>query len=185
MWPNGTGKRERLSTGESHAVESAKAMNNARRLTFIAVFAALLGLAGTALPQQPHRLSDSEMKKLLERIEKESEQFRDSLKKGLQNSRIDLGRGDETIYQFVEDFEVSTKRLKDRFNGKRSAVANVKDVLQRAADVDRFMVNHPLVTRADGQWASLRRDLDALAMTYNVSWQWDGPVSRPKRLSDN
>ena len=160
-------------------------MHNSRRLIFIAVFAVLIALAGRASAQQPYRLSDSEMKKLLERIEKGSNQFREALKKGLKNSRIDIGRGEENIYQFVEDFEVSTKRLKDRFNGKRSVAADVEEVLRRAAYVDRFMQRHPLVTRADQQWASLRRDLDALAQAYNVSWHWDGPASRPTRLSDN
>jgi len=160
-------------------------MNNARHLIFIAVFAALIGLVGTVLAQQPYRLSDNEMKKLLEGIEKESEQFREALKKGLKNSRLDLGRGDDNIYQFVEDFEVSTKRLKDRFNNKRSVAADVEEVLRRAGYVDRFMQRHPLVTRAEGQWASLRRDLDALAIAYNVSWQWEGPAERPSRLSDN
>ncbi len=159
-------------------------MTNTRHLIFIAVFAALIGLAGMASAQQPYRLSDNEMKKLLERIEKESEQFRDALKKGLKNSRLDIGRGEENIHQFVEDFEVSTKRLKDRFNGQRSVAADVEEVLRRAAYVDRFMQRHPLVTRADRQWATLRRDLDALAIAYNVSWQWERPSERPTRLSD-
>lgn len=152
---------------------------------FIALLAALIGLAGIASAQQPYRLSDNEMKKLLERSEKESEQFRDALKKGLKNTRIDIGRGDDNIHQFVEDFEVSTKRLKDRFNGQRSVAADVEEVLRRAGYVDRFMQRHPLLTRADGQWTTLRRDLDALAVAYNVSWQWDGPSERPTRISDN
>lgn len=160
-------------------------MNHARCFIFIALLIALIGLVGITSAQQPSRLSDNEAKKLLERIEKESEQFREALKKGLKNSRIDIGRGDDNINQFVEDFEVSTKRLKDRFNGQRSVAADVEEVLRRAAYVDRFMQRHPLVTRADGQWATLRRDLDALAAAYNVLWQWDGPSERPARISDN
>jgi hypothetical protein len=159
-------------------------MSNLRRLGSIIFLASLAGLICPALAQQPYRISDKEMKSLLERIEKEADRFREALKQGLKNSRLDLGRGEENIHQFVADLEVATDRLKDRFNGNRSVAADVEEVLRRAAYVDQFMQRHPLVTRADREWSALRRDLDLLAQAYQVSWQWDGPSARPARLSD-
>jgi hypothetical protein len=121
---------------------------------------------------------------LLQRIEKGAERYRNAMRNGLRNSRINLGQGEENIHQYVEDLQVSAKRLRERYDGQRSISADVEEVLRRAAYVDRFMQRHPLVTRADREWTALRQELDRLAQAYNVAWLAPGEVSRPMRLND-
>lgn len=140
---------------------------------------------GLASAQEPARLSDDEMKKLLESINDRTGKFRDAVERGTRKGKLDTRLPDQDINRFVKDFEDSTGRLKDRFNSKRSASADVEEVLRRAATIDGFMKRHPVVTGADAEWLALRGDLDQLVRAYNVSWRWDDSSAAPERLSDS
>ncbi|MFN7945686.1 MAG: hypothetical protein U0Z53_10055 [Blastocatellia bacterium] len=144
----------------------------------------MLTLTTMALAQQPFRLADREVKPLLERLEDRTDHFRDALSKGLKKSRINYGSGEESLPQYVEDLRVSARRLKDRFDGKRSVAADVEEVLRRAVYIDRFMHRHPVVTGADREWTEVRQQLETLGRAWNVRWDEDGPENRPSRLND-
>ena len=159
-------------------------------------FSLALTLIGTA-PQvigqvlgQPYRVSDKEVTKLLDRIAKETDTFRKSLKDALNRSRIDRTRREDDINSYVKNFEEQTKRLDDNFDHHKSTTADVDSVLDRAARIDGFMSRFPLTARAQNDWSALRAGLDRLAEAYNVTWRWGGyspvPVVSdiPYRLSD-
>lgn len=145
----------------------------------------LLASVVTAEAQQPQRLSEKEMKNLLERIEKGADSFRDSLKNALGQSRYDDTRAEDNINQFVKDFESTTDQLEGRFNDHRAAAATVLEVLNRAASIENFMLRHRLTPRAQSDWAYLRRNLDELAAAYNVAWNWSGVSNRPYRITED
>src|ERR1700754_4508332 len=104
----------------------------------------LAGLASIAQAQRPYRLSEDDLKRLIERIEQSTDQFRNSLDASLDRSRLDGSRREDRINDFVKDFEAATDRLKERFDDNQSASATVQEVLDRAAQIDRFMVSHQL-----------------------------------------
>jgi len=139
---------------------------------------------------QPYRISDREVSRLLDRIRSKTNTFRDSLKKALNKSRLDRTQREENINDYVKAFEEETKRLDDHFDHHKSTVADVDSVLQRASRIDTFMTLHPLDARVQGDWATLRADLELLANAYNISWQWRGEfrtppiVELPYRVSD-
>lgn len=139
----------------------------------------------TAQAQGPHRLSEEQMKNLLERIEKGADSFRNNLKNALGQSRYDDTRAEDNINQFVKDFESATDQLEGRFNDDRAASASVLEVLNRAARIENFMLRHRLTPRAQSDWAYLRRNLDELAAAYNVAWSWAGLSNRPYRITDD
>jgi hypothetical protein len=146
--------------------------------------------AGGQVSGQPYRVSDREVGRLLDRIRSKTNTFRDSLKKALNNSRLDRTQREENINDFVKAFEEETRRLDDHFHKHKSTTADVDSVLHRAARINTFMVLHPLDARVQGDWANLRADLQLLANAYNVSWQWEGEfrtpplVELPYRVSD-
>jgi hypothetical protein len=139
---------------------------------------------------QPYRVTDREVSRLLDRIKSKTETFRDSLKKALNNSRLDRTQREENINDFVKAFEEETKRLDDHFDHHKSTVPDVDSVLQRAARINNFMTRHPLDGRVQGDWATLRADLGLLANVYNISWQWEGDMKTfplpelPYRVND-
>jgi predicted glycoside hydrolase/deacetylase ChbG (UPF0249 family) len=139
---------------------------------------------------QPYRITDREVARLLDRIRSKTNTFRDSLKKALNNSRLDRTQREENVNDYVKAFEEETKRLDDHFDHHKSTVADVDSVMQRASRINTFMILHPLDARVQGDWATLRTDLELLANAYNITWQWGGEfrtpplVELPYRVSD-
>lgn len=126
----------------------------------------------TDAAQRPYRMSDKQVERLLERIEKGSDRFKDSLHDALDDSRLDDTRREDEINRFVSDFENSADRLKDDFKDERSTADDVREVLTRAAAIDRFMDRAGLNSRVRKDWRSLKSDLDQLARAYRVGWDW-------------
>lgn len=120
----------------------------------------------------PYRVSQDNMKSLMEWIERRSDSFRASLDDALDKSRFDGSKREDNINQFVRDFEVATDHLKDRYADTYSAVGSVSEVLRRGALINHFMQRHTLTSRAQNDWRLLRGNLDELARAYNVSMNW-------------
>jgi len=134
----------------------------------------LAGFASIAQAQRPYRLSESDMKGLIDRLERDSDQFRKSIDTSLDHSRLDGSRAEDRINDFVQAFAAATDRLKERFDDDRSASATMQEVLDRASRIDRFVTNHHLSGRVYDDWRRVRADLDELASTYSVAWNWAG-----------
>jgi hypothetical protein len=135
--------------------------------------------------QKPYRLSEQEVKNLLDRVEQGAERYRNSLKDALSASRYDDTKVEDNINEFINGFESATDRLEGRFDDNRSAAGLVEDVLKRGVLIDSFMARHSLTTRAQDDWRRLRGDLDELARAYNVHWTWMGGMTGAYRINDN
>ncbi len=147
---------------------------------------------------QPYRIGDKEVEKIIRRIEQQSDKFRGSLDAALDKSRFNGTVREDDINAFVKDFYRETKHLRDQFDHHKSTAPDVESVLERATRIDGFMSRYPLSPRAQNDWATLKTNLDELAVAYNVSWRWgvyptattvaDGPgvavSGTPYRLSD-
>ncbi len=146
--------------------------------------------AAAQVTDQPYRISDREVTRLLDRIKSKTESFRSSLKKALNKSRLGRTAREDDINTYVKEFETETKRLDDHFDHHRSTSADVDSVLQRASRIDTFMTRHPLDQVTQAAWDTLRSDLEQLAGAYNISWSWGGErrppefASLPYRVSD-
>jgi Skp family chaperone for outer membrane proteins len=164
------------------------------RIVILAVsLAATIAFVSTARAQvvgQPYRATDREVARLLDRIKSKTNTFRESLKKALNQSRLDRAQREQNINANVKEFEEETKRLDDHFGHHKSTTADVNSVLQRASRIYTFMILTPLDARVQGDWATLRTDLELLASAYNISWQWGAEwrtppfVDPPNRVSD-
>lgn len=168
-----------------------------KKLNVIPVTLALLAisltglLAGRTMAQrdQPYRMSDRDLERIIRAIEKQADSFRKSLDDALDKSRFDGQRREDEINAFVREFDRETKRLHEHFDDHKSTSADVQSVLDRSVHIERFMRRNRLTTRAQNDWSALRAGLDQLATAYNVSWRWDGytPVPTadlPYRISD-
>src|SRR5687767_3961789 len=159
-----------------------------------------LGTATRAHAQvvgQPHRVSDKDVERILERMENQANNFRRSLDAALDRSRLNDTNREDDINAFIKNFDEQTKRLHDRFDDHKSVATDVEAVLNSAASIDQFMRRQRLNERAQNDWSKLRASLDDLASAYNVTWGWErlaavGPtpvvtattVGLPYRLSD-
>ena len=114
-------------------------MKTITRTAAILALMLLAGFANLALAQRPYRLSEGDLRGLMSRLERDSDQFRQSIDHSLDRSRLDGSRAEDRINDFVKAFEQATDRLKDRFDDDRSASATVQEVLDRGAAIDRFI----------------------------------------------
>jgi oligoendopeptidase F len=129
----------------------------------------------TGSRNRPSRVNDQQVGQLLTRTKKNADQFRRSLDRSLNRSRIDGLPEDDNINQFVRDFAEATNHLSDRFDHRKAFTNDIDDVLGRGVSINSFMQRHQLEVQAENDWLKVRRDLDELARAYNVAWNWSNP----------
>lgn len=145
-------------------------------LGILAVSLLTLGLTAQAQRRTP-RISDGQIRPLLQRIETRTETFRNSLDAALAQSRQPGARSAENINEFVSEFEEATTRFRERFDTRQASAADAQELIDRASLIDNFMRRRQLDARARRDWSSLRLDLNQLARYYQVSWRPDDWVN--------
>ncbi len=139
----------------------------------IPVMILMLSFSVVAMGQDtPHRLSDKQVKKLMQQLKKDTARFRKSFGSALDRSRLDGTNREDDINSFLKDYEKATERLYERFDDNKSVAADVEAVLDGAVAIDRFMTRRSPGERAERDWAAVRDDLRRLADAYNVTWRW-------------
>lgn len=163
---------------------------------FLRLFAfAILTLSFSTFTQaqvRPYTATDSQVQVLLNRIETRTDTFRRSVNTALDSSSLNGTDSEDTIINYISEFEAATDTLKANFDSRRSVDSNVEDVLNRASFINGFMSNNRLTASAQSNWNYVRTDLNTLARYYGVSWNWSNPVistpttsTRPYRVTDN
>src|SRR5215216_1116374 len=152
-------------------------MNKIRQTISVALVLVLAGISTLvqAQYQRGNRLNDRAMQQLLQRIETGADRFKVDLAAALDRSRLDNTQREDNVNQLVADFEQSTNQLRDRVNQRTASTSDVQMVLDRAARIDNFMQRRRLGGEAERDWTMLRADLDQLANSYNVAWNWNAP----------
>jgi len=150
-----------------------KIMRNKRMLVVFNVLMLLASFSVVARAQdEPHRLNDKQVKKLMAQLKKDAGRFRKSLDSSLDKSRLNGTRREDDINAILKNYEDATERLYDRFKDNKSVGADVEAVLDGAAELDRLMTRRIASEKAERDWAAVRNDLRQLADAYNVSWRW-------------
>ena len=145
------------------------------RLFVVSVlFVCSVFIVSSAVAQEPFRLNDKDVERILRRIEQQSDRFRSSIDSALDKSRFNGSNREDDINAFIKDFYEQTKHLRNRFDKHQSTSPDVEAVLDRAARIDDFMRRNRLSSKAQNDWSTLKSNLDDLATAYSVSWRWDG-----------
>lgn len=121
----------------------------------------------------PYRVNDNTVDTLLTRIETKTDNFKRALNNALDRSRLNNTDSEDMVNNYVKEFENATDELNRKFDDKKSANADVTEVLNRAYYIDNFMRDNRLAPNAERQWQSLKADLGTLANYYNVSFNWN------------
>jgi hypothetical protein len=140
--------------------------------------------------RRPYRVSDNQIQTTLTSIEAKTDTFKRELDKALDTSRLNGTDSEDTINNYVSDFENSTDALKQKFDAKRSVGEDVTDVLSRAASIDQFIKSNRLNYRAKTYWNNVAADLDKLQNYYGLTGNWRTTTATttsqlPYRVSDS
>ncbi|HKY42847.1 MAG TPA: YMGG-like glycine zipper-containing protein [Pyrinomonadaceae bacterium] len=118
-----------------------------------------------------YNLSDTQMRQLIDRMNVRSATFSRNLRQDLNRDFNDRYSADEVRRQ-LSDFETALVRLRNRVNSRQSTSSDVRNLLERAAYLDRFISDRNLSYQTENNWSALRQDLDSLAGAFNIAWNW-------------
>jgi YMGG-like Gly-zipper len=141
------------------------------------------GITTTVLAQRQYRETDATISNLLQQIENRFDTLRQDVEYALNRTRINGTVREDEINRLIRDFENATDQLRTRFENRRSTSADVRLMLDRAAQLNQFFINNRLDNRVQQDWRLLQADLDQLARAYYIDdWRWNtggistGPV---------
>ncbi|HKU78046.1 MAG TPA: YMGG-like glycine zipper-containing protein [Pyrinomonadaceae bacterium] len=119
-----------------------------------------------------YSLNDFQMRQLVDRLNLRSTTFtrnlRQDLNRGSYNDRYSV----DEVRRQVSDFETALTQLRSRVNSRQSSSSDARNVLDRAAFLNRFITDRQLSYQTENSWSTLRPDLDQLASAFNIAWNW-------------
>ena len=133
-----------------------------------AALVAFFGVLSLAVPwyAQVERLSDQQIKKLIDQVDEGRDKFEGNLDDKLKNSTWNGPNGAVQISNALQDYQDNTKKLQDRFSDSNAAAAELTTVLQQATAIDRFMQGQPNVMKGRLEWDTEVASLKHLAEAY-------------------
>src|SRR5690348_12940712 len=123
--------------------------------------------------QQPNRNNTRPVGSMLQRLERSSSRFRNSLNLALVQKSVDQTRPQNDVSTFEYGFELAIKQFRDQFTRRLAVATDVESILQKASPINSFITQNHLNPRVKNDWTLVRTDLNTLANAYGVSWQWN------------
>jgi hypothetical protein len=132
---------------------------------------------------EAERLSDKDVKSLIERIDHERDRFEDQLDGKLKRSILRGAGGEVNVERYLDDLQENVNKLKERFTSAYSASAEVTTVLRQGSDIQRFMSSQPPDLDGASEWNRLAASLASLASAYGAAMPL-GEGRQARRLND-
>jgi hypothetical protein len=114
------------------------------------------------------RLTDQEVKTLLEKIEQDRSTFEAALDEKLKGSTIKAARGEVKVNEFLDDLQDQVERARDRFNSEYSASSEVASLLDYTGRLQQWASAQPAGFQGSKEWGVFGTDLQRLAAAYNT-----------------
>src|SRR6185295_3238581 len=130
-------------------------------------------VVSTQAQPQPNRNNTRQVGNMLQRLERSSSRFRNSLNLALVQGSVDQTRPQNDVSTFQSGFEIAINQFRDQFTRRLAVASDVESILQKASPINSFINQNTLNPRVKNDWASVRTDLNTLATVYDVSWQWN------------
>lgn len=88
-----------------------------------------------------NRLSESETRDLLNRLDNNARDFQRSVDRALDDSRSNDSKREDNVNKSIKEFRDATKRLRDRYSREQTFSSDeLQDVLNRGAKIDNFFL---------------------------------------------
>jgi len=145
-----------------------------KQFYYFALMATVLTLSiGVGAQSRAYRVSDRQVQTLLDRIETNTQTFRQNIQPMVANRNQPPSYRDEGIVSYVSNFENSLQTLKNNFKDRRSTADDVREVLNHADVINSFLRNNRISTQTQDRWRAITNDLGTLAIDYRLTWKFD------------
>ena len=132
----------------------------------------------------PERVSDNDVKTLIEQVDVGRDKFEGNLDGTFKGSTVRGPSGVETkVAGALQDYQDNTQKLKDRFTPDYSASAEVAAVLKQSTSIDTFMQGAPAAMKGRSEWDRQTTNLKHLAMSYGTTFPLPEGAT-PHRVND-
>ena len=154
-----------------------------RRTWNILLVSALAGWAVPGFAQTSDRLSDKDVKAIIDQVDTGRDKFEGNLDGQFKGSTIRGPAGETKVGGALQDYQDSTKKLQERFKADYAAGPEVTTVLKQSTQIDTFMKGSPTSMKGRSEWDAQVLNLRRLAESYGTTFPTpDGAVVR--RMND-
>jgi hypothetical protein len=154
----------------------------ARQMILLASALSLWSMPALA-QARPERLSDKDVKTLIEQVDEGRDKFEGNLDDQFKRSTLRGPSGETKVAGALQDYQDNTQKLKDRFTQDYAASAEVATLLKQSTAIETFMQSAPSDVKGRSEWdrqtANLKRLADAYGTTFPLP---DGATVR--RMND-
>jgi hypothetical protein len=131
------------------------------------------------------RMTDEQVKKLIEDIDDGYKAWKNDLeKKNLDDAVITSAERTVKVRDFLKDFEEAIDTLQDRFKPEYAASPEVMALLRKGSDVELRNRRQGETATSSSAWNALAAKLAALGQAYQVGWPVESMQVLPARLND-
>ncbi len=123
-----------------------------RRAQIVLFVSALTPWAVPGFAQAPERLSDKDVKALIDQVDEGRDKFEGNLDGQFKGSTLRGPAGETKVAGALQDYQDSTKKLQERFNADYSASAEVATVLKQSTPIDTFMQGASSAMKGRSEW---------------------------------
>jgi hypothetical protein len=170
-------KEPRMNSIRSSSITAARAQT-----IFLASALSLSSIPALA-QARPERLSDKDVKTLIEQVDTGRDKFEGNLDGSFKGSTLRGPSGETKVAGALQDYQDSTQKLKDRFSSDYSASAEAATVLKQSMGIDTFMEGSASAMKGRREWDQQASNLKHLAEAYGTTFPLpDGATVR--RMND-
>lgn len=137
------------------------------------------GSGGVNTGNNDYNLSDFQMRQLIDRLNTRSASFSRYLRQDLNRANLSDRYAADEVRRQLSDYETALVQLRNRVNSRQVTSSDVRNVLERAALLDRFIADRNLSNQTENNWIALRPDLEQLAGAFNIAWNWSNVPGLP------
>jgi hypothetical protein len=136
------------------------------------------------LAQVPReRLTDKDIKTLIDQVDEGRDKFEGNLDGGFKGSTVRGPNGEVKVSAALQDYQDNTKKLKDRFTSDYAASSEVATILRQSTAIDRYLQGAPNDMKGRSEWDRQSANIKRLAEAYGTTFPFpDGAAAR--RMND-
>jgi len=127
----------------------------------------LLHLNGTVAAQV--RVSDDDIKKLMENLKEDSKEFSENFKDDLSKSSIRHTSDEKTAKQLAERFPKQTEGMLKQFKNKKNANAALPAVSQSLQSLDQYMGKISPGRKTTDSWSRVKEGMNLIGKALNYT----------------
>jgi len=127
-----------------------------------------IGMA-VASAQTPERLSDKDVRRLIEDLAKTRDTFESQLDDAAKSAVITTARGDVRVRDVLDQFKQAVTDLKNRFTQQYAANSEALVLLRQGSDIQKFVSSRPPGPGVTA-WEPVAASLKQLAQAYLVAF---------------